>query len=154
AGRLILTPKVTAPGIVFAFFSITALTAVFGLSLRAVSQTSLPWARLLWTFPVITLIGCIPFTFAGAGVREAAALAFLGLYGVPPGECVAAALLTLAPKLAWGVIGAAVLAREESLHSKHAGEPLPQTVSVVISTLNDTATLPETIQRARANLEV
>ena len=37
-GRLVLTPAVTVPGLVLAFFSITALTSVFALNLRAVTQ--------------------------------------------------------------------------------------------------------------------
>lgn len=154
AGRLARTPGVAVPGTLFAFFSITALAAVVALNLQAVSQAPLPSARLLWTFPVITLVGCIPFTFAGAGVREAAALAFLGLYGIPPGECVAAALLTLVEKLLWGAVGAAVLWREEALRAHHAGQPLPQSISVVIPTLNEAQALPETVRRALANPEV
>ncbi len=154
ARRLFLTPNVAAPGVLFAFLSITALSSVFALSLRAVSQTPLFWPKLLWTFPVITLISSLPLTFAGAGLREAAALAFLGFYGVPPGECVAASLLTLVLKLAWGLIGAGVLWREQSLRGGRSPQPLPQTISVVIPTHNHTEVLPETVRRARANAEV
>lgn len=152
--RLFVTPSVAIPGTLFAFLSIATLSAVFAFNLRAVSQTALPWPRLLWTFPVITLISSIPITFAGTGLREAAALLFLGFYGVPPGECVAAALLTLGEKLAWGMIGAAVLWKEESLRERHGGGHLPRSVSIVIPTLNEADALPETIRCARANPEV
>jgi rSAM/selenodomain-associated transferase 2 len=154
SGRMVLTPKVTVPGIVAAFFSISALTAVVGLNLRAVTHADLPWARLLWTFPAITLLGSIPFTVAGAGVREVAALTLLGLYGVPPGQCVAAAVLTLVHKLIWAAVGALMLWHEQSLRAGKAGQPLPQTISIVIPTLNEARALPETVRRARALPEV
>jgi len=153
-GRLILKPHAALPGIVVALLSITALTAVIALNLRAVSHTPLPWARLVWTFSAITILSSVPFTVAGAGVREIAALTFLGLYGVPAGECVAAALLTLLQKVAWGGVGAMVLWWEEALRAKRAGQPVPSTISVVIPTFDDAAVLPETVRRAKALPEV
>jgi len=153
-GRLVLTPSVTVPGLILALFSITALTAVFALNLRAISHSPLPWGRLAWTFSAITVAGCLPFTVGGAGVRELAALTFLGLYGVPPGECVAAALLTLLQKFVWGGVGAFVLWREEAVRAKVAGRSIPQTISVVIPALNEASNLPDTVRRVRTLPEV
>jgi cellulose synthase/poly-beta-1,6-N-acetylglucosamine synthase-like glycosyltransferase len=114
----------------------------------------LPWGRLAWTFSAITIIGSVPFTFAGAGVREIAALTFLGLYGVPPGECVAASLLVLLQKVAWAGAGAFVLWREETLRDRRTGQPAPTSISIIIPTLNDAISLPETVRRAQVLPEV
>ncbi len=146
--------RLAANGVVFGFLTQGALSAVIALNLAAVTQSPLPWAQIGWTFPVITIIGCVPFTVAGAGVREAAALTFLGLYNVPAGDCVAAALLTLVIKLSWAAIGGAVLWREESLYRPGANSLQAQTVSVVIPTLNEAAGLAETVQRARLSSQV
>jgi rSAM/selenodomain-associated transferase 2 len=152
--RLTRTPRLAANGFIFAFLAQSALSAVIALNLAAVTQSQLDWARIVWTFPVITIIGCVPFTVAGAGVREAAALTFLGLYNVPPGDCVAAALLTLVTKLTWAMIGGAVLWREESLYRARPNHFQAQSVSVVIPTLNEAANLAETIQQARLSSHV
>jgi hypothetical protein len=51
---------------------------VLAFNVQAVTRTSVDWAQAAWTFPVITLISCMPFTVAGAGVREVAALGVPG----------------------------------------------------------------------------
>lgn len=152
--RLASNPRLAVPGLLFALLSQIALSAVFACCLAAVASTPLPWARLAWTFPAITVLSCLPFTFAGAGAREAAALSLLGLYGVPVGECVAAALLTLVLKLAWAGLGAVRLWREEMLSAKNFQRPLPRTISVVMPAINESASLPETIRSLRAVPEV
>jgi rSAM/selenodomain-associated transferase 2 len=47
-----------------------------------------------------------------------------------------------------------VLWREEILRAKQVGEPVPETISIIIPTLNEAARLPETVRRARALPEV
>lgn len=152
--RLILTPRVAASGLLFAMLTQLGLSLVLALNLLAVIQTPAPWAQLAWTFPVITVLSCMPFTVAGAGVREVAAITLLGLYSVPVEDCVAASLLTLFHKLAWAGIGAFVFWREESLQGRRASRPLPQTLSIIIPTLNEAEALPETVRRAQALPEV
>jgi rSAM/selenodomain-associated transferase 2 len=152
--RLFQSPVLTTRGLFAAFLAQTGLSAVFALNLAAVTQENLYWGQIAWTFPAITLISCMPFTVAGAGVREAAALALLGLYQVPPGDCVAAALLTLVLKLVWAAVGAIVLWREELLFARRGHYPLPQSVSVVIPTLNEALNLPETVRLIRCSPEV
>ncbi len=154
AGRLALAPRTALPGLLISCLAQAALSAVFAFNLRAVVHAPLAWAELAWTFPAITIISCLPFTVAGAGAREIAAITLLGLYGIPPGECVAASWLTLIQKLAWAAVGAGVLWREEIFFAPRAGRPLPRTISVVIPTLNEAAALPETVRRARAVPEV
>jgi rSAM/selenodomain-associated transferase 2 len=152
--RMILRPHLAGRGLLFAVFAQLGLSAVLAFNLQALSPAFLPWAQLGWTFPVITALSCLPFTVAGAGVREAAALAFLGLYGIPAADCVAAALLTLVQKLVWAVVGGGVWARDESLFAKKGGRPLARTISVVIPVLNEASAMGETVGRARAVPEV
>jgi uncharacterized protein (TIRG00374 family) len=89
-----------------------ALSGVLALSLAAVSHEPIPWLKLAWTFPVISIISALPITFAGLGIRDSAAVVLLGLYGVSPSNAVAASLLTAAVSLVWTIVGAAVLWRE------------------------------------------
>src|SRR6185503_14840490 len=75
--RMALTPGIAVPGLLYALGAQLALSAVLAFNVQAVTQTRLDWGQLAWTFPLITLFSCLPFTVAGAGVREIAALAFL-----------------------------------------------------------------------------
>jgi uncharacterized membrane protein YbhN (UPF0104 family) len=147
--RLMRTRRLAANGFVRACLAQGTMSTVIALNLAAVTQHNVHWGQIAWTFPAITFIGSVPFTVAGAGVREAAALTLLGLYAVPPGECVAAALLTLVTRLAWAGVGAAVLWREESLFTSLAALPQPQTISVLIASLNNATSLTETVTRAK-----
>jgi rSAM/selenodomain-associated transferase 2 len=144
------SPAVAVRGLLVALLAHLALSAVFALNLEAVSGAPLPWVKLAWTLPVITAISCLPFTVAGAGAREVAALAFLGIYGVPAADCVAASWLTLAQKVALAGVGAAIFWREEMLLAKLADRPLPRSISVVIPVLNEAEALPETLRCAQA----
>src|SRR5688572_17950812 len=179
--RMALTPGIAVPGLLYALGAQLALSAVLAFNVQAVTKTSIDWDRAAWTFPVITLISCMPFTVAGAGVREVAALAFLAPYGVSAGECVAASLLTFFHKVAWAGIGAAVLWLEQarrlrgvSLNGPTAGSgalgtarptqlpqvgrgaptALPLNISAIIPALNEEEALPETIRRLKANPEI
>ena len=154
ATRLFSSSNLAVPGFFFALLAQLALSAVFALNLRAVTTVPLPWGQIAWTIPAITLVGCLPFTVAGAGAREAAAIALLSWYGITAGDAVAAALLTLLHKLAWGWVGAVVLWREESLVSSLKEVPLPQTLSIVIPALNEASYLAATIRSARDIPEV
>jgi rSAM/selenodomain-associated transferase 2 len=173
-GRVVLRPRLAAGGLTVATLGHICLSAVFAMNLLAVAGKPIPWAQLAWTIPAITTISCLPFTLAGAGVREVAAVSLLGLYGVPAGDCVAAAMWTMVHKLAWAGVGAGVLWREQALQEAHGPAGVPtaeetelstgrrqhhgvtaaQSISIVMPILNETESLPETIRRARANPEV
>lgn len=153
-GRIALSPRVAAKGLFVATLGHLALSGVFALNLLAVSGTALPWAQLAWTLPAITTISCLPFTVAGAGVREVAAVSLLGIYGVPAADCVAASLLTLIHKLAWAGVGAGVMWRERTRQEKGEARLAPRSVSVVMPVLNEAASLPETIRAIKTNPEV
>jgi rSAM/selenodomain-associated transferase 2 len=152
--RMALTPGIAVPGLLYALGAQLALSAVLAFNVQAVTQTRLDWGQLAWTFPLITLFSCMPFTVAGAGVREIAALAFLTPYGITPGECVAASLLTLFHKVAWAVIGAIVLWAEQARRLRYADTQPPPRISVVIPVLNEASLIAETIAQARANPEI
>jgi rSAM/selenodomain-associated transferase 2 len=152
--RLASVPRDAVPGLATAFLVQVCLSGALALNLAAVSSQPLPWARLAWTFPLITVMSGLPITVAGLGVREGAALFLFGLYGVPAADAVAAALLTLTANLFWVLMGGIVQWREEELFARHAGRPLPESISVVIPALNEEADLPETIRRARHVPEV
>jgi len=149
--RLATSPRAGGSGLLAATIAQGALSAVFALNLLAVANAPIPWAQLAWTFPAITTLGAIPFTFAGTGVREVAAVTFLGWYGMPAGDAMAASLLTMGMRLAWAAMGAVVTWREQARQAAVAGPPLARTLSVIIPTLNEEAALPETVRRARAN---
>lgn len=104
----------------------------------------------MWTFPVISILSSLPVTVAGVGVRDGAAIFFLGLYGVEPSEAVATSFLSLAISLVWASFGGMLLWRETSRLRRLGTRPAPGTVSAVIPTWNEQEALPETIRRARA----
>src|SRR6185503_784647 len=144
--RMALTPAIALPGLLYGFGAQLALSAVLAFNVAAVSKAPIDWAQAAWTFPAITLISCMPFTVAGAGVREVAALALLAPYGVSAGECVAASLLTFFHKVAWAGIGAAVLWLEQARRLQRSDVVLPKTMSAIIPALNEAEALPETIR--------
>lgn len=82
-------------------------TLAFGLA--GVAAPGLPWMRILWTLPLIGLAAAFPFTVAGAGAREGAAIVLWSACGVPALVAVAACLITLAANLSWAAVGAVLL---------------------------------------------
>lgn len=72
----------------------------------------------LWAYPLIAAIAALPFSVGGAGLRESAALLFLGDCGAAPEQVVVAGLLVLLTYVLWGVIGIPVLLWEEYHYGK------------------------------------
>ncbi len=142
-GRLLLSPKMTSSGLFIATAGHLGLSAVFALNLYAVAGPQLPWSQLSWTIPAITTISCLPFTVAGAGVREMAAITLLGLYAVPSAECVVASMLTMIHKLMWAGVGAGVLWREQSVQESWMPVATSGDVSIVLAGADDSSTETE-----------
>ncbi len=115
ATKLFVTPKLAGRGLAYALLAQTAWSSVLAMSLLAVAPNPVPWSKMIWTLPVITSLSAVPLTFAGAGVREVAALTLFGIYGIAPSTAIAAALLTLMQKLFWAVIGSMVLWRGDQV---------------------------------------
>ncbi len=74
-------------------------------ALAAAAPGPLPWMGLLWTFPVIGLAASMPFTLAGAGTRESAAIAIWAAFHINAPVAVTAALVTLTATLAGALPG-------------------------------------------------
>jgi hypothetical protein len=113
AKLLLGSPRIALAGVGCGVLVQMALSGVLALNLQAVSQTPVPWTRLIWTFPVITIVSALPITVAGLGVREGAALLLLGHYGISSTDAVAASLLTATVSVAWAIGGAVVLLHGE-----------------------------------------
>jgi uncharacterized membrane protein YbhN (UPF0104 family) len=97
------------------------ISAVLGMSLRAVFTADLPWLGLLWTFPVIGVIASLPVTVSGAGARDAAAILIWGMFGIAQVTSLSATLLTLAVNLGWALIGGLLLWRSTPRSTKTPG---------------------------------
>jgi glycosyltransferase 2 family protein len=112
--RLLKSPKVVLTGFFCSLLMQIFINAVLALNLQAVSHTPVPWAKLVWTFPLITAISGLPITMAGIGARDGAAIALLGWCGIAAADAEAMSLLTLFVSLLWGLVGGVVLWRESN----------------------------------------
>lgn len=101
-----------------------ALCGVVALNLLAMTHQPLPWAKLLWTLPLIVAIGALPISIGGLGTREGACMFLLGMYGVPESTAVAASFLTLAAILFWALAGGLLFIKEASLRPVAGKEPV------------------------------
>jgi rSAM/selenodomain-associated transferase 2 len=152
--RLLTQPRVAVEGTFYGFVVQGGLSFVLAINLAAITGQELNWAQLLWLFPIVQVISVMPITVAGLGVREAAAITLLGMYGVPKEEAAAAALLTLGVNLFWAMIGGVVFWREGVAVAKREHLKSPESISVVIPVLNEAAELPETLRRLSAMPEL
>jgi rSAM/selenodomain-associated transferase 2 len=152
--QLLRHPKKAAGAILLAVLSHFFVSAVFACSLEAVTRAPVSLLAVFWIFPVISVITAAPVTFAGAGLREGAAILLLGMYGIPESDAVAAALLVLMTYLAWAGISGFILWRETVARQQMPVEPAPQTISVIIPTLNEAEALPATIASVRQVPEI
>lgn len=150
-GRWCGSPRLAARGVLGAVGGQLAMSMALGLCVYAVSGDGLPWRQLAWTFPVILLLSGLPLTVAGVGVREVLSIVFLGWYGVPAAEAVAASLLYFSGTVAWGLLGGTVLAREEAVQARCQGRGPAESVSVIIPVLNEAEALPLTLEHLRRN---
>lgn len=137
-----------------AFLTATLFNVTQVCCLQAVSAEPVPWLRLLWMYHLVTVIAALPVTVAGAGLREGSSMVLLGQYGIPGTTAVAGAMLTLSIHMTWALVGAVLLAREQRRRRGRVQPGLEPTVSVVIATHNDEASLPETVRHVRAVPEV
>jgi rSAM/selenodomain-associated transferase 2 len=148
ARQLLVSPAVAISGVLCGFAVQLGLNAVLAFNLQAVTQLSIPWSAVAWTFPLIAIISALPITVAGLGTREGAALLLLGLYGVPEATAVAASLLTLSASVIWAIVGGLLLWRESWRQRQQ--RTTARSISIVIPALNEAESLPETLRRALA----
>jgi glycosyltransferase 2 family protein len=121
--RLVSCQRILWQGLLCGLAVQLALAASLAFGLEAVSHAPVPWGRLIWTLPVISVASAMPVNIAGMGLREGAVLTLLGLYGVSPADAVAASLLTLLARLFWAVVGAAALWQRRQ--PEMVGKPVP-----------------------------
>ena len=110
--KLVRSPKDFLAGVLCGVGVQVALSGVLALNLQAVSTSPIPWDRLIWTFPVISIISALPVTVAGLGVRDSTALLLFGWYNISGPDAVAASLLTATAGLWWTIVGGILLWRE------------------------------------------
>ena len=114
--RLIQCRRSLFMGIAYAVAVQITLSASLALNLEAVSSNPIPWDKLAWTFPVISVVSALPVTVAGIGTRDSAAIVLFGLFGISPSEAIAASLLTASASMIWTGIGALLFWREALRH--------------------------------------
>lgn len=145
--RLLSTSRKFGPPALLAGFLVQAvICSLLAINLQAVSAHPIPWLKLFWVFPVIFFLSALPISVGGLGIRESASLLFLGFYGIPANEAVAASFLTFAVNLIWMAIGGVVFLREEFLFARSTPpQPFPESISIIIPTLNEEPNLPALI---------
>jgi uncharacterized membrane protein YbhN (UPF0104 family) len=117
-------PSILVSAIVLSFVANLFVGGTLACGLAAVGPRSIDWPSILWTLPVIGLAASVPFSIAGAGAREGAAIALWSAYGISAPQAVAACLLTLTATLLGALPGALLFlrTREASLNPP-AGPP-------------------------------
>jgi len=146
-------PRRAARGLALGFLVQTSMGGVMACCLQAVRSEPTAFVPMIWVFPTISVLTSIP-SVAGVGVREAAALSLLGLYGVSEEEAVAASLLFAACYVGWAAFGGFMLWRESRREPAESSARDEITISVVIPTWNEAASLPETLERLRSAPEI
>ena len=121
--RLMTSKRILWQGLACGLAVQLALAISLAFGLEAVSHQPVPWARLIWTLPVISVASALPVNIAGMGLREGAVLALLGLYGVSPADAVAASLLTMFARVFWALVGAVALWQRRQ--PEILGKPVP-----------------------------
>lgn len=148
--KLLCEPRLAARGVALGFCVQAAIGLTLALCLKAVSSQPVSLLSMLWVFPMISVLTSLP-SFAGLGLRETAALALMGLYGVAGPDAVAASLLFMVCHLCWSAFGGILLWREEGKHRSAANQRgNVNSISVVIPTLNEEEALPRTLEQLKA----
>ena len=154
-GKELLADRLTLAKSILAAFGVHAcLSFTMVACLASVTQATISWLSVLWLFPVISLVSGLPISVGGAGLREGSALLLLGMFQIPPEDAVAASLFTLGISFTWCFVGLGLWHFGERNHSKQPPEALPETITVVIPTLNEQATLEPVVRAVQAAPEV
>jgi len=108
ACRVCLTHPVGAGfGLVLSLTSQTLLVTLFFAVAQAMSLPADFW-QLASVLPMVAMVTVLPISWNGLGLREAAFVTFLGVFGVPAAQAVAISLTAFAVILAWNLFGGAV----------------------------------------------
>jgi hypothetical protein len=66
------------------------------------------FGQLASVLPMVAMVTVLPITWNGLGLREAAFVTFLGVYGVPAAQAVAISLTAFGVILVWNLFGGVV----------------------------------------------
>jgi len=113
ASRNLLHAKGKAAlGVILGFFVQILLSSVMGWSVAAICVAETDWVKLLWVFPVISMLSCLPISFGGIGVRDGASILLLGTYGIHAQDAVAASCICLCTYMIIAIFGGVLAATE------------------------------------------
>ncbi len=152
-GTLRQHPRRAAHGLALGILAQACVGGAMAACLKAVSPEPASFLRMIWVFPAVPALAAIP-SVAGVGVRESAALALLGLYGVSASDAVASALLFGLGQACWAGFWGAWLWRESAGVARVSRQGEARSISVVIPTWIEAGALPETLDRLQRVPEV
>ena len=108
ACRVCLTHPVGAGfGLVLSLTSQALLVMLFFAVAQAMSLPADFW-QLASVLPMVAMVTVLPISWNGLGLREAAFVTFLGVFGVPAVQSVAISLTAFAVILVWNLLGGVV----------------------------------------------
>ncbi|NBT89983.1 MAG: UPF0104 family protein [Verrucomicrobia bacterium] len=94
-------------GLLLSLTSQALLVALFFVVAEAMALPADFW-QLASVLPMVAMVTVLPITWNGLGLREAAFVTFLGVYGVPAVQAVAISLTAFAVILLWNLLGGVV----------------------------------------------
>jgi len=100
-------PVGAGAGLLLSLTSQALLVTLFFTVAEAMALPADFW-QLASVLPMVAMVTVLPITWNGLGLREAAFVTFLGVYGVPAAQAVAISLTAFAVILAWNLFGGIV----------------------------------------------
>ena len=94
-------------GLVLSLMSQALLVMLFFTVAEAMSLPA-DFRQLASVLPMVAMVTVLPITWNGLGLREAAFVAFLGVFGVAAAQAVAISLTAFAVILVWNLLGGVV----------------------------------------------
>ena len=91
-------------GLLLSLTSQALLVTLFFMVAKAMALPTDFW-QLASVLPMVAMVTVLPISWNGLGVREAAFMTFLGVYGVPSAQAVAISLAAFAVILFWNLFG-------------------------------------------------
>jgi len=100
-------PVGAGAGLMLSLMSQALLVGLFFAVAQAMALPANFW-QLASVLPMVAMVTVLPISWNGLGLREAAFVTFLGVFGVPAVQAVAISLTAFAVILAWNLFGGAV----------------------------------------------
>ena len=100
-------PVGAGAGLLLSLISQALLVTLFFTVAEAMALPADFW-QLASVLPMVAMVTVLPITWNGLGLREAAFVTFLGVYGVPAVQAVAISLTAFGVILVWNLLGGVV----------------------------------------------